>query len=75
MRLIEPDTTGRIVESMQRFMNYNKVRLEFQVLKDTEKITLKVINEEAGRVVREIPLKPTYMKAPGIEDALVSVYV
>ncbi|MFH1350019.1 MAG: flagellar protein FlaG [Pseudomonadota bacterium] len=75
MRLIEPDTTERIVESMQRFMNYTKVRLEFQVRKDTGKIVSKVINEESGRVIREIPLKSTCPKAPGMEGALVSVYV
>ncbi len=70
MRLIEPDTTEMIVESMQRFMIYNTVRLEFEVHKDTGKIMSKVINKGSGRVIREILLKPTCLKAP-----LVSVFV
>jgi len=47
----------KISKSLQRFMDLKNVRVEFQVRESAQEITIKVINEKSGRVIREIPVE------------------
>ena len=52
---IDLNTTEKLSETFQQYVDYRNVRLEFQVDEGTRKLMVKVVDEESGRVIREIP--------------------
>ena len=54
-REVDRATAEKISEAIQQFVSSMDVKLSFQVHDDTGAIMVKVINQETGEVIREIP--------------------
>ena len=52
---IDRATAEKIAEAIKHFVSSMDVKLNFQIHDDTGTIMVRVINEETGEVVREIP--------------------
>ena len=50
-------STSKII---QQFQESTDVRLDFEIDNKRNSVSVKVINNSSGEVIREIPLKPRY---------------
>ncbi len=52
---VDPKKVSKAVEEIQRLCNMCNRKLQFRVNKDTNRITIKVIDSNTDKVIREIP--------------------